>query len=176
VLDYDVQIDAAFDTGAQFAEAEAEGKTCQFVPPGAVYDEGWGGIDQVRWQCNPWGDAKCSEVSDGCADGSKSCVLVSDLEQWGGFHIYYGQSFPTPTFSKLSLKLRAKSGSGEVTVSPSQEGTRCDETTVSVGPKWVSVEIDVAASCQSLSELNALTVSNQSDTMDLLVDEIRYAP
>jgi hypothetical protein len=174
VLGYDVGIEAAFDTGAQFAEVEAEGKSCEFVPPGDVYDEGWGGIDQVRWQCNPWGDAHCSETSEGCADDSASCVLVTDLEQWGGLHIYYRQSFPTSTFSKLSLELRARSGGGELTVSPSQEGTRCDETHVTVGSDWTSVEIDVAASCASLPELNALTISNQSETMDLLVDEIRY--
>jgi hypothetical protein len=173
-LDYDVGVDAAFDTGAQFAQAQADGKTCEFVPPGDVYDEGWGGIDQVRWQCNPWGDARCSEVSDGCADDSASCVLVSDLAQWDGLHIYYRQSFPTSTFAKLSLQLRARSGGGAVTVSPSQEGTRCDETRVTVGSAWTSVEIDVATSCASLSELNALTISNESDTMDLLVDEIRY--
>jgi hypothetical protein len=139
-----------------------------------VYDEGWGGIYEVRWQCNPWGNAECSEATDGCADGSPSCVRVRNLEQWGGFHIYYRQSFPTETFSVLRLQLRARSGSGEVVVAPSHEGERCDETTVSVGSEWVPVEIDVTASCGALVELNALTISNQSETMDLLVDEIFY--
>ena len=43
-----------------------------------------------------------------------------------------------------------------------------------VRSEWTSVEIDVAASCAALSELNALTISNQGETMDLLVDEVRY--
>ena len=174
VLATDVGVDEVFDTGAQFAEAEAEGPSCEFVPPGDVYDEGWGGIDQVRWQCNPWGDASCSETTEGCAEGSESCVLLSNLAQWDGFHIYYRQSFPTTTFSHLSLQLRAQSGGGEVVVAPSHDGERCEETTVNVGDQWSPVEIDVAASCAALSELNALTVSNQSETMDLLVDEVRY--
>ena len=174
VLTADVGLDELFDTGAQFAENEPEGASCQFVPPGNVYDEAWGGIDQVRWQCNPWGAADCSETTDGCAESSRSCVLISNLEQWDGFHIYYRQPFPTATFSRLSLQLRARSGSGEVVVAPSLEGERCTETTVSVSQAWVPVEIDVTASCVQLSELNALTVSNQTETMDLLVDEIRY--
>lgn len=85
---------------------------CAFVPPGDVYDEGWGGIDQVRWAPNPWGDASASQITEGCAAG--------------------------------------------------------------VGDEWVEVEIDVAEVCASLEALNAVTVSNRSPAMDLLVDEVRY--
>lgn len=174
VLRYEVTIGSVFDTGAQFQEAEPNGNQCTFVPPGDVYDEGWGGIDQVRWQCNPWGEATCSEISEGCAEGSATCVLVDNLAEWDGLHLYYRQSFPTATFSALRLKLRARGGGGEVLVSPSYEGTRCRETAVTVGEEWVDVRVDVTAGCTELSELNALTISNQSDTMDLLIDEIRY--
>ena len=45
---------------------------------------------------------------------------------------------------------------------------------MSVGSEWVTVEIDVAGYCGALAELNALTISNQSETMDLLLDEIRF--
>jgi hypothetical protein len=174
VLTPDVGVDQIFDTGAQFAESEPEGTSCEFVPPGDVYDEEWGGIDQVRWACNPWGAADCSETTEGCAEGSDSCVLIRNLEQWDGFHIYYRQSFPTSTFSRLSLQLRTRSGGGEVVVAPSNEGERCAETTVSVSSEWAPIEIDVAASCTQLAELNALTLSNQTETMDVLVDEICY--
>lgn len=174
VLRSEVPTAALFDTGTQFAEEATLGGSCEFTPPGGVYDERWGGIDQVRWQCNPWGDADCSEVHEGCADDSPSCVMVRNLEQWGGLHIYYRQSFPASTFSRLSLQLRALTGGGQVVVTPSLDGTRCDEESYSVNGDWISVEIDVAASCGSLSELNALTISNQSETMDLLIDEIRY--
>lgn len=174
VLTYDVGIDSVFDTGAQFHEVEPSAGACMFLPPGEVYADEWGGIDQVRWQCNPWGDASCSEVTEDCADQSTSCVLVGGLAQWAGFHIYYRQSFPTSTFSRLSLELRARSGGGEVVVAASHEGTTCEQATVLVGDEWVEVSLDVASSCTALSELNAVTVSNQSDTMDLLVDEIRF--
>jgi hypothetical protein len=174
VLTPEIGVNELFDTGAQFAESDPEGSSCEFVPPGNVYDEQWGGIDQVRWQCNPWGAADCSETSEGCAEGSASCVLLRNLEQWNGFHLYYRQSFPTSTFSRLSLQLRARSGSGEVVVTPSLDGERCEETSVSVTDSWTGVEIDVAASCEQLAELNALTVSNQTETLELLVDEIRY--
>jgi hypothetical protein len=43
-----------------------------------------------------------------------------------------------------------------------------------VGDERVTVEIDVAEVCANLSALNAVTVSNRADTMDLLVDEVRY--
>jgi hypothetical protein len=98
---------------------------------------------------------------------------VSNLEQWAGFHIYHRQSFPTTTFSALSLQLRTRSGGGELGVAPSHDGRRCEETAVRVGDDWVEVEIDVASDCAGLADLGASTVSNQSDTIELLVDEIR---
>ncbi len=129
---------------------------------------------QVRWRPNPWGDATVAEISEGCAGGSDSCVRFSNLGQWNGFHLYYRQSFPVSTFASLSLELRATSGGGEVVVAPSHDGERCAETTVTVGDEWTPVEIDVAASCTELTELNAVTVSNSSSTMVLLVDEVRF--
>ena len=173
VLTEDIGIDAVFDTGAQFAPVQAEGPACVFTPPGDVYDEEWGGIDQVRWQPNPWGGASVSEVGEDCADGP-SCVLFSDLEQWAGFHIYYRQSFPVSTFSTLTLQLRTQSGSADLVVAPSHDGERCEETSVTATEEWATVTIDVAQSCTDLDELNALTVSNNSATVNLLVDEIFY--
>ena len=174
VLTLDYDIGSIFDTGAQFAEATAEGPACEFIPPGDVYDEGWGGIDEVRWSPNPWGDASASETTEGCADGSASCVLISTLAQWDGFHLYYRQAFPTTTFSQLSLQLRAQSGGGELLVAASNDGVECDSTSVEVGSDWVTVEIDLAATCGALTDLNAVTVSNAGDTMDLLVDEVFF--
>lgn len=165
---------ALFDTGAQFAAVEPPGGVCAFVPPGDVYDEGWGGIDQVRWAPNPWGAATASEVSAGCADDSASCVRFDHLEQWDGFHLYYRQAFPTGTFSRLTLRLRAESGGGELNVTPSHEGAECEPTRVVVGAEWLTVEIDVAAVCGAVPELNEVTVSNAAETMTLLVDEVRF--
>jgi len=165
---------ALFDTGAQFAAVEPAGAACVFVPPGDVYDEGWGGIDQVRWAPNPWGAATVSETSDGCADDSAACVRFTQLEQWDGFHLYYRQAFPTETFSRLTLRLRAETGGGELAVMPSHEGVECEPTPVVVGPEWSTVEIEVAAVCGALPELNEVTVSNTADTMTLLVDEVRF--
>jgi hypothetical protein len=45
---------------------------------------------------------------------------------------------------------------------------------VTVGDEWVEAVIDVASSCTDLQDLGALTVSNQSETMDLHVDAMRY--
>ncbi|MBN2193730.1 MAG: hypothetical protein JW751_13015 [Polyangiaceae bacterium] len=174
VLTQDTAIGSVFDTGANFAESIADGDACVFVPPGNVYDEGWGGIDQVRWAPNPWGGATASETTDGCANDSASCVLISDLAQWNGFHLYYRQAFPTTTFSRLSLSLRARSGGGELGVAPSNDGEECEATLVEVGNEWTTVVIDVATSCPALDALNAVTVSNHGETMDLLVDEVRY--
>ncbi len=173
-LTEDVEIGALFDTGAHFAEVTDSGESCVFVPPSAVYDEGWGGIDQVRWEPNAWGSASASEVTEDCAEGSASCVLISNLEQWDGFHLYYRQPFPRETFSRLSLSLRALSGGGELGVAPSNDGEECEATLVEVGNDWVTVDIDIADRCASLDMLNAVTVSNHGAAMDLLVDEVRY--
>jgi expansin (peptidoglycan-binding protein) len=173
-LTREVSIGDLFDTGARFAEVEATGGTCEFIPPADVYDEGWGGIDQVRWSPNPWGEATVSETTEGCADGSPSCVLVSDLQQWNGFHLYYRQAYPTDTFSRLTLQLRAVSGGGELGVAPSHDGEECDATLVDVGAEWTTVEIDVGAVCAALGEINAVTVSNHAPAMALLVDEVRF--
>ena len=55
------------------------------------------------------------------------------------------------------------------------EGVECDSTSVVVSDAWVSVDIDVAAVCGALTDLNAVTISTAADTMDLLVDEVFFA-
>jgi hypothetical protein len=174
VLTQNIAVGALFDTGVNFVPVTPSGTSCVFMPPGDVYDEGWGGIDQVRWQPNPWGDASASETGVGCAEGSASCVLISNLDQWDGFHFYYRQAFPTTTFSTLVASFRALSGSGELSVAPSNDGEECAATLVQVGSEWVTVRIDVGTSCTNLTALNAVTVSNHGQTMNLLVDEVRY--
>ena len=174
VLTYATGAESVFDTGAQFAPAEPEGGACDFIPPRDVYDEQWGGIDGVRWEPNTWGDASLTEISDGCADASASCVLVNNFEG-SGLHITYRHVFPTATFSRLKLQLRAQTGGGEVEVAPRSEAARCEvPTTVVVGSEWVQVELDVAASCPGFNEIHGLTVSRPSSAMDLVVDEIRF--
>ncbi|HEY5960091.1 MAG TPA: hypothetical protein VIV60_26240, partial [Polyangiaceae bacterium] len=174
ILTQDVGIGSLFDTGAHFGEVDASADACVFTPPGEVYHDSWGGIDQVRWAPNPWGNAKASEVTEGCAGNSASCVLMSGLAQWNGFHLYYRQPFPTTTFSRLTLSLRAASGGGEFGVAPSNDGVECEPTLVNVGKEWVTVPIDIAAHCFALSSLNAVTVSNHGPTTDLLIDEVRF--
>ncbi len=174
VLTYDVGAESDFDTGIQFVPPTPEGEACEFVPPGDVYDETWGGIDGVRWEPNTWGSTTLSEVSAGCADDSSSCLLLSNFEG-SGLHITYRHVFPTATFSRLSLQLRAQSGGGQLEVAPRSEDARCaNPTTVQVGDQWDLVEIDVPDSCPDTSELHGLTISLPSAAMDLLVDEIRY--
>lgn len=175
VLGYDVQTNSVFDLGAQLTDqTPSQGGACVFSPPGDVYVDGYGGIDEVRWAINPWGGASAAETPDGCYAGS--CIRVDSLGQYNGFHIYYRQAFPTSTFSSLSLRLRALSGGGELVIAPSHEGDRCTETKTTVGPDWSEVTIDVAAACGALPELNAVTVDNPGNPMVLLVDDVRYGP
>ena len=173
-LSYDVAIDSTFDTGIQFAEAEPEAGVCEFVPPADVYDEGWGGIDGVRWEPNTWGGTSLSEIGEGCADASASCVLLQSFEG-SGIHITYRHIFPTSTFARLRMSLRTRSGSGTVEVAPRSEESRCaNPTVVDVGPEWTALDIDVAASCSDTTMVHGLTISLPSAPMDLLVDEIRF--
>jgi hypothetical protein len=71
VLPYDRQKGSTFDLGAQLTDQQpASGGACLFEPPRVIYDDAYGGIDQVRWTMNPWGGASDSEVTDGCYKGS----------------------------------------------------------------------------------------------------------
>ncbi|MDJ0766502.1 MAG: hypothetical protein QNJ97_26245 [Myxococcota bacterium] len=45
--------ETVFDTGVQLTDQDGEStSTCVFTPPMTVYDDAWGGIDQVRWMPN----------------------------------------------------------------------------------------------------------------------------
>jgi hypothetical protein len=174
-LEYDVAIGATFDLGGQLSDVTpASGPSCVFEPPAAVYTDGYGGIDQVRWQMNPWGTAQASEVTQGCYGDTGSCIRVDGLAPGSGFHIYYRQAFATSIFATLSLRLRALSGAGSVVVAPSLEGTRCQETTVTAGADWSLVTIDIASVCASLGTINEVTL-DASSAMTLLVDDVRFA-
>jgi hypothetical protein len=171
---YSVGDDAVFDTGAQFADRETAGGACVFRPPGDVYDEGFGGIDSVRWESNTWGSTTLSEVGDGCAEDSASCLLLTDFAD-SGLHLTYRSPFPVDTFTTLSLALRIDSGTGTVNVAPRTAEGRCTTTTdVEVGTDWVTAEIDIAASCPDATEVQGLTVSWPSGPMNLMLDEIVF--
>jgi hypothetical protein len=174
VFSYATGEDDVLDVGVQFAEVEAPGGACVFVPPGDVYDEGWGGIDGVRWEPNTWGDTNLSETGDGCADASESCLLLADFAG-SGLHVTYRSPFPPTTFTTLSLQLSATRGTGTVEVAPRSADARCaNPTTVEVGSEWITVEIDIAASCPDADVVQGLTISLPSTDLDLKVDEIRF--
>lgn len=175
VLTYDIASGSVFDLGVQLTDqAPATGAACVFTPPAVVWDDAFGGIDEVRWQVNPW-DASARVVSNGCWGGGGSCLRIADLGPWGGFHLYYRQAFPVTTFATASLQLRAASGGGEVVVAPSADGVRCTETTVTLGADWSPVTIDLAATCAGTTSINGITVANGGGTMVMLVDEVRFA-
>ncbi|MBN1773638.1 MAG: hypothetical protein JXB32_20410 [Deltaproteobacteria bacterium] len=176
VLTYDVPDGATFDLGAQLTDqAPASGGPCVFEPPATVYGDGYGGIDQVRWQMNPWGEASAAETADGCWGGSGSCLRVDRLAQWSGFHIYYRQPFPSATFATLSLRLRTASGAGRLNLAPSLEGERCAGTEVEVGPEWSGATLELASVCGSLAAINEVTADNPGPTMVLYLDDVRFA-
>lgn len=166
---------ATFDLGVQFEDRDPpSGGACDFRPPGVVFDDAFGGIDEVRWDINPWGEAEegfFGPVTDGCYAGA--CLRVERLGTFSGFHLYYRTPFPTATFSTLRMRLRADAP-GELVIGPSHDGERCMEARVPVGPEWSEVDIDVAAACAALPRINAVTVDNGGPTMDLRLDDVRY--
>ncbi|MBU1241491.1 hypothetical protein KJ865_17395, partial [Myxococcota bacterium] len=164
-----------FDTGVQFVDTgEAATGECLFYPPADVYHDSWGGIDQVKWQPNPWGDATVSETSSDCYDGSASCLAVRNMEQWGGMHIYYRQEFPPSTFTALSFWIRAVSGSGTLTVALSRDGERCTEHDIAVDNEWTQVSLDPAVDCAGFPFINGITFSNTSPEFPFNLDEIHF--
>lgn len=175
VLTYGASSGSVFDLGAQLRDiAPATGPSCLFEPPAVVYGDGYGGIDQVRWMMNPWNGASAQEVTQGCYGGGGSCIRVDGLGSGRGFHIYYRQSFPASTFARLSLRLRAVAGGGSLVVAPSNEGTRCAETSVTAsGAEWSQVTIALASACASQAAIDSITVDARS-TMSLLLDDVRF--
>jgi len=172
-LGYGVAKGSTFDLGAQLSDlAPGTGPACVFTPPAAVYVDGYGGIDQVRWQMDAWGNASASETTSGCASGS--CIRVQ-LAPWDGFHIYYRQAFATSTFSTLSLKVKAASGSGTVSVSAGLDGATCSQTSVTPGKDWSAVDIDLASTCAGVASIDQVTVQATSGSgMALLLDDVRF--
>ncbi|MCU0661225.1 MAG: hypothetical protein MUC50_02750 [Myxococcota bacterium] len=169
-LPYDAGMGSVFDVGSQFTDQEPLTKACEFVPPADIYVDGFGGIPQVRWDINPWGNASAQETDKGCYEGS--CLVVAPLPQWAGFHLYYRQAFPTSTFASLSLRLRAESN-GQLNIAPSNDGVRCAETLVDVGPTWNQLTLDIATVCAGLTQLNGITMDNPSQSMELRLDDVR---
>ncbi|MBU1535028.1 hypothetical protein KKF84_06895 [Myxococcota bacterium] len=173
-LPYSAAQGSDFDTGIQFAEADPPQGTCDFVVPGDVYDEQYGGIEGVRWTANTWGTAAISETSSNCADGSDSCLRLKSFVD-SGVHLTYRHTFPTQTFSTLTLRLRTGSGTGTVSIAPRSEDARCaNMTEVPVTGEWTTATIDVAASCPDTEWLHGLTISHASTAMDLYLDEIVF--
>lgn len=165
---------ALIDLGLQFTDsATTADEPCEFTPPGDVYVDGFGGIPEVRWDINPWGDAQARETQDSCYSGS--CLEIAPLPPWAGFHLYYRQAFPTQTFATVSVRVRALSGPGQLNLAPSHDGERCSETIVDVGSEWTQTTIDLASVCPGLAQLNGLTMDNPGATMELRLDDVRFS-
>ena len=174
VLTYSVPEGADFDTGIQFEAVTPATGTCEFTPPGDVYDDEWGGIDGVTWEPNTWGETTLSEIENNCANDSGSCLLLDNFEG-SGLHITYRHVFPVDTFETLSLAMRTVSGAGVVQVAPRTEDARCSVSTFAdVAETWSSVTIDLAESCPDTDDIHGLTISLPSGALDVVVDEIFF--
>ena len=174
VLGYDITEGSDFNTGVQFAEAKPAGEPCEFIPPGNVYDDEWGGIEGVRWEPNTWGDTSLSEIDENCFDGSAACLLLDNFEA-SGLHITYRHVFPVDTFETLSLHMRTVSGTGTVQVAPRTEDARCENSAfVDVGEAWTDVTITLAEACPGAADIHGLTISLPTGALDLVIDDILF--
>lgn len=166
---------AAVDLGAQLTDlVGASGSSCRFVAPGDVYVDAWGGIDEVPWRFDGWAaNVVASETTSGCVVGR--CLRVDGIAQWSGFHLYYVEPFPRDDFARLALSVRTTGGTGSITIAPSLAGAPCTETTVSVGPSFAEVSIDLATVCPSTASLDGITVQ-ASSALGLVIDDVRFVP
>lgn len=163
------------DLGVQFADFVPPEGTCDFTPPGEVFEDAFGGIEGVTWAPNPWGDnAAVEETDQGCANGSSACLHVT-FGQWEGAHLYYRQPFPVETFATLSLSVYGLKAPTEFVVAPSNDGERCTETTVTAAEnEWSTVTITLSDVCTEGQDLNGVTFSCNSDGCDFLLDDVVY--
>lgn len=166
---------AVVDLGAQLTDrGQSPGPSCRFRAPSDVYVDGFGGIDAVRWRFNGWAPAvQADEVSVGCVAGT--CLRVTGLAAWSGFHIYYVEPFATSSFTRVVLSARVASGGASVSFAPSRAGVTCTPTVVPLTDVAQSVSIDLASACAGQSELDAVTVQVQAGTT-LILDDVRFEP
>jgi expansin (peptidoglycan-binding protein) len=169
-LTYAFAIGSVFDLGAQLTDQAASGgAVCTFEPP-PVYIDAYGGITNVKWQMNPWGNAKASETTTNCKSGS--CIRVQGLAGASGFHIYYPHTFATTLWKSLTLNVRAEKGAGRLQVAASNDGQTCTMTSVDLSEAYAAVTLDLATTCASQSELNAITVYGDASLTTLFDDVV----
>lgn len=165
-----------FDLGVQ-AQDVGENPTgeCRFLPPAEVYVDEWGGIDQVRWMPNPWGDVDIHEVQDGCHNASSSCLRITEMKQWGGMHIYYRQEFPPTMYRTVSFWMRTLGDSPMTFLfSLSGSGGRCVETSIEVPTKWTQYTVQLSEVCALVDAIHTLTWQNTSSLTVFYMDDIRF--
>lgn len=168
--------ESTFDLGVQLEDMNpATGGACEFVPPATIFDDEFGGIPDVRWQINAWGEAESGfhgPTTDGCFDGS--CLRIATLGQFSGFHLFYrGGQFPNDTFSTLRFRVRANE-SGEIFVMASADGERCEPTRVFVTSDYQEISIPVPGLCTARPTINGVTMENPGTTLELFLDDIRF--
>lgn len=162
------------DTGGQLHDQQPPQGVCEYVPAGQVYRDEWGGIPEVRWMPNPWGDTSVSETADGCHDGSASCIRVTNMGSWSGLHIYTWQPFPTDSFTTLTVWARTTESTMDLAVAPSHDGERCGEQQVLVTTEWTEITFDLATACPAAPQLGSVTFSNGGSAVPLLLDDILF--
>lgn len=161
------------DIGVQFDDLEPPAGVCEYSPPGNVYDDGWGGIPGLRWMPNPWGETEVTETTEGCHDGSESCLRVDNMVMGSGMHLYIWQAFPVDAFDTLTVWGRTLEGSMDFIVSPSNDGTRCGEHEATVTTEWTEITINIADICTTEPILSSVTFAHgQANT--LLLDDIEF--
>jgi hypothetical protein len=62
----------------------------------------------------------------------------------------------------------------EITVAPSYQGDRCQETSVNVETDWSDVSIEIASVCAEQPLIDAVTVSNQGKPTVILLDDVMF--
>ncbi|PKN23441.1 MAG: hypothetical protein CVU65_14015 [Deltaproteobacteria bacterium HGW-Deltaproteobacteria-22] len=164
-----------YDLGVQLTDqGTPPDGVCQFLPPADVYVDGWGGINQVRWMPNPWGDTDVNETGAACHDDSASCLRVPNMAQWSGMHIYYRQEFPPAFYTTISFRARAEDGPMSFLFSLSGSDGQCAETALELTTEWTRHTIDLATVCPLISTINTITWQNTSAQAPFLLDDVVF--
>ena len=164
-----------WDLGVQLTDqGESPAGMCEFLPPAAVYDDQWGGINQVHWMANPWGAVAVDETGAGCHDGTASCLRVTNMAQWGGMHLYYWEEFPPAFFTTISFWARAEDGPMSFLFSLSGSDGPCTETALDLTTEWTRHTIELATVCPLISTINTITWQNTTAEAPFVLDNIVF--
>jgi len=162
----------AVDLGVQVDDlGPPSGAACSFtVPP--PYQDGFGGIDQVRWKYTAFNQGAIDEAStSGCISGT--CFAAS-LSAFGGFNFYYPEDFARAGLTRLVVHARS-SDAAPIEIKLSGPAGNCTGVPATLGASFSEIDVDLATVCAAVPRLRAIQVQvTRNSAGSVVLDDVSF--